>query len=47
VFLDEQLRRPQIAGGAIALLAIGVIVRSTRAEAREALAGSAAETDAP
>ncbi len=47
VFLEEPLGPPQIVGGAIVLLSIGMVVRSTRADAREALAESAAETDAP
>ena len=45
--LDEALRALQIAGGAIVLIAIGVIVRSTHAGADEQLAESAAATDAP
>ena len=45
--LDEALRTVQIIGGAIVLIAIGVIVRSTRAGAGEQLAESAAATDAP
>jgi len=45
--LDEALRAIQIAGGMIVLIAIGVIVRSTRAGAGEQLAESAAATDAP
>ena len=46
VFLDERLTGVQIAGGALTLLAVGVIVRSP-ADAGEELAESAARTDAP
>jgi drug/metabolite transporter (DMT)-like permease len=47
IVLDEQLAPVQIAGGAIVLLAIAVVIRSTRAEVAEELAESAAETGAP
>ena len=46
-FLDEPLALPQVAGGTVVLLAIGVLVRSAPAPAGEALAESVAETDAP
>jgi drug/metabolite transporter (DMT)-like permease len=47
MFLNEPLNLVQVAGGAIVLIAIGIIVRSTRAQAAEELAESAAATDAP
>jgi len=47
VVLGERLGPPQIIGGVIVLVAIGVIVRSVHADAAEQLAESAAETDAP
>ena len=47
VFLGEHLGTPQIAGGLIVLLAIGVIIRSVRMTTREELAESVAQTDAP
>ena len=47
VFLDEALHLIQMVGGAIVLVAIGIIVRSTRADVAEQLAESAAATDAP
>lgn len=46
-FLGEALGVAQIAGGAMVLTSIAIIVLSTRAEAAEELAESAAETDAP
>jgi drug/metabolite transporter (DMT)-like permease len=46
VFLDERLTGVQIGGGALTLLAVGVIVRSP-VDAGEELAESAARTDAP
>jgi drug/metabolite transporter (DMT)-like permease len=47
IVLGEHLAPVQIAGGAIVLLAIAVVIRSTRAEVAEELAESAAETGAP
>lgn len=47
VFLDERLVPIQVAGGVIVLLAIGMVIRSTRAETAEQLAESAAVTEAP
>jgi len=45
--LDEQVGPLQVAGGAIVLAAIAVIVRSAAPAASEELAASAAATDAP
>ncbi len=47
VFLGELPNLAQLVGGAIVLGAVGTIVGTTRAEAGEELAESAAETDAP
>jgi drug/metabolite transporter (DMT)-like permease len=47
VFLDEQLNLVQLAGGAMVLVAIGVIVHAAPSARAEELAESAAETDAP
>jgi drug/metabolite transporter (DMT)-like permease len=46
-FLGETLGAAQLAGGAIVLVAIAVVVLSSRREIAEDLAESAAETDAP
>ena len=45
--LDETLGITQIVGGVMVLVAIGIIVRSTRARTGGQLAESVAETDAP
>jgi drug/metabolite transporter (DMT)-like permease len=47
VVLGETLRLPQLIGGAIVLIAIGIVVRSVHGDAAEQLAESAAATDAP
>jgi len=44
---NETLDLTQVLGGVIVLAAIGIVVRSAGASAREELAESAAETDAP
>jgi drug/metabolite transporter (DMT)-like permease len=47
VFLDEALGAAQVVGGAVVLLSIAMVIRSTRAAAAEELAESLAGTDAP
>lgn len=47
IFLNEPLNLVQVTGGALVLIAIGIIVRSTREAVGSELAESAAETDAP
>jgi drug/metabolite transporter (DMT)-like permease len=47
VFLDEPLNLVQLAGGAMVLIAIGIIVQAAPGARGEELAESAAETDAP
>jgi drug/metabolite transporter (DMT)-like permease len=47
VFLAEALHLVQIAGGTIVLVAIGILIRSTTAEAGRELAETATAADAP
>jgi drug/metabolite transporter (DMT)-like permease len=47
LFLGEALSLTQVAGGALVLAAIGRVLGLTRAQERQALASSAARTDAP
>jgi drug/metabolite transporter (DMT)-like permease len=47
VFLGELLRPLQLAGAALTLVAVALVVLSQPRRSREELAESAAETDAP